>query len=206
MKKQLLLSVAAMAIATSSDRVLAQEGQADLQDNGTIVLEGIVIEGEKIPREFVDTFSSVGVVTAEDIETYKVDDLRDSFNLEANVRWNEGDRGNSGIVIRGLNSDGLTGTNNSPLTSVIIDGATQSKEAAKRGTRGTWDVKQIEIFRGPQSTLQGRNSLAGAIIIETNDPTYNWEVGGQGTLGDYERKDGAFFVSGPISTINSHFA
>lgn len=170
----------------------------DTSEEGAIDFGALVIEGEKVPREFIDTFSSVGVATSEDIENFKIDDIRDAFNLQSNVRWNEGNRGNAGITIRGINSDGLTGTNNAPVTSVIIDGATQSVEGAKRGSRGIWDVKQIEVFKGPQSTLQGRNALAGAVVIETNDPSYEWEAKVQGTLGQDERKDGAFVLSGPL--------
>ncbi len=77
----------------------------------------------------------MGVTTGADIETYKVDDLRDVFNLQANVRAFQGNRGEAGFVIRGINSEGLTQpTNQAPVTSVIIDGA-------PGGTTSTWPIK-----------------------------------------------------------------
>lgn len=165
----------------------------------SIVLEDIVVTGQKFDRDFKNTFSSVGVVTGEEIQDLRVNDLKDSFRLLANVRSFEANRGNNGFVIRGINSDGVTQpTNNAPVTSLIIDGATQSVESTRRGARGVWDLQQVEVFRGPQSTLQGRGALAGAVLLKTNDPTFFWEGRLFGALGQDDRRDGAFVVSGPL--------
>jgi iron complex outermembrane receptor protein len=178
------------------------EGTASLrvaQEGGVTELEGIVVTGEKIDRPYLDTFTSVGVATNEDIKNYHLDDLGDTFNQMANVRSFSSNRGNNGFQIRGVNADGVTQpANSAPLISVIIDGATQNVEGTKRGARGTWDVKQVEVLRGPQSTLYGRTALAGAVVIETNDPTYTPEMEAKGVIGDQERRDGAFMISGPI--------
>ncbi len=175
---------------------IAQASQAFAQE---IVLEGIVITGEKVDRPYVETTTSVGVATAEDIETYSIDNVYDSFNRMANVRlFNP--TGNSSFQIRGLNVDGVNGeiANAVPLASVIIDGATQNKEGLRRGIRGTWDLKQIEVLRGPQSGLYGRTALAGAVVIETNDPTYEWEAGFRAAAANHSHKSGGIMLSGPI--------
>jgi len=166
---------------------------------GALMLDPISVTGEKVERPYAETYASVGVATEEDIETYNIDDLHDSFNLMANVRHFPSGQGNNGFQIRGLNADGITQpANSAPLTSVIIDGATQSTEGLKRGSRGTWDVSQVEVLRGPQSTTRGRNALAGAVIIETNDPTYEYEAAGNAVVGTLDRREGALMVSGPI--------
>ncbi len=184
---------ASLALSTAIPRhAVAQEG-------GAIELEGIVVTGEKIDRDYLDTFTSVGIATNEDIRNYQLDELSDTFNQMANVRLFSSDRGNSGFQIRGVNADGVAAaTNSQPLISVIVDGATQSVEGLKRGTRGTWDVKQVEVLRGPQSNLYGRSALAGAVVVETNDPSFTPEAEVKGVLADQERRDGAFMVSGPI--------
>lgn len=162
-------------------------------------LGNIIVEGTKADLTLKDTPGSVAVITSETLDELGIQDLDQAFGLIGNVRKFEANRGENGFVIRGLNSEGVTESfNNAPLTSVIIDGAIQSREATRRGARGLWDVEQVEIHRGPQSTLQGRGALAGAVIIKTKDPTFVWEGAARGTIGEFGRRDGAFALSGPI--------
>lgn len=164
-----------------------------------INLAPIVVSGEKVRRRYKDTMTSVGIATGEDIEDYKLDELSDVYDTMANVRYFKSGNGNNGMQIRGVNADGISAPENSSTQiSVIVDGVTQSSEALRRGSRGVWDVDQVEVLRGPQSSLQGRNAMSGAIVVETNDPTYFYEGAARGTVGNQERRDGAVMLSGPI--------
>jgi iron complex outermembrane recepter protein len=174
-----------------------------LDGSGSTELPGIVVEGEKVVRTLRDTTTSIGVVTGQQIEDERIEDLQGALNSQANVLATEGSGGNGGFTIRGLNSEGLTNNQNpsaAPLVSVVIDGATQNPEATRRGARALWDVEQVEILRGPQSALQARNSLAGSVFIKTKDPTYKWETIIEGTAGNHDLKSGGFVVNAPIVT------
>lgn len=170
-----------------------------------IVLDPIVVSGEKIDRPYLETTTSVGVVTARDLDDYSVPDVLESFNRLANVRLLDADGGNDTFSIRGLNGDGVSEIGNIvPLVSVIIDGAVQNSEGTRRGARSSWDLKQIEVLRGPQSSLYGRAALAGALVIESNDPSYKFESAVKGDVYSFKGHGGAFMLNGPI--VKDQFA
>lgn len=161
----------------------------------------IVVTGEKVRRSSQRTYTSTGVITGQQVEDLGLRDLRDALKLQGNVYTAPSNNGNNGITIRGINSEGIgaPGANMRPLTTLTIDGAAQSFEGVRRGQRGSWDVEQIEVARGPQSTLQGRNSLAGAITVRTYDPTDYWEGAARVTAGERHLFGPAVMLSGPIT-------
>ena len=167
--------------------------------SGAVMLDPIVVEAEKVMRDYFRTYTSVGVVTSQEIANYNVQDLRQSFELLANVRAFPATRGNSGFVVRGVSSEGLTQpTRSAPIVAVVIDGAIQNGEATRRGARGVWDVEQIEVLRGPQSTLQGQHALGGAVLIKTKDPTYTPEAIVEAQGGTHDFRTASFAVNAPI--------
>ena len=170
------------------------------------VLEQKVVEGEKITRTLRDTTTSVGIVTGKEIEERQIRDLDKAIGETANAISSEDT--NAGFVIRGLNSEGQTGLQHIsavPLIGVLVDGVTQNPDAVRRGARGLWDVEQVEVLRGPQSTLQGRNALGGTVVVKTNDPTY--KLGGvvEGTIGTNDLYGAGFVLNAPIVAGQSAF-
>lgn len=191
----LALTAALLAASTVKAQTAGEEDEA----TPTLTADEILIRGGKIERTFLETPTSVGVVTSEQIEDFVILDTFDGFNMMANVRRLNTNGGNDSFQIRGLNADGIADIANSqPLVSLIIDGATQNSEGLRRGARSTWDLKQIEVLRGPQSGLYGRAALAGAVVLESNDPTYFFEGAGKLNFGTVNASGGAFMVSGPV--------
>lgn len=174
------------------------QAQDAARTSGGLALEEIVIVGEKIDRSLQDTATSVGVVTAELLEDQQITRLFDAISLVGNVT--PPSRSNEGFSIRGVNSEGITGpAGGLPVSTIYVDGAPQSFQGARRGAMGAWDVAQVEVFRGPQSTNQGRNALAGAIYVTTNDPTFEWEAGGRVLYGEDDTQQWSGVLSGPIA-------
>jgi outer membrane receptor protein involved in Fe transport len=182
-------TASAAAFAAMSAPALAQSAA----DAGGA--DEIIVTGEKTPRSLEDTQASVGVVTAQDIVRKDLQSFRDAFRLIGNVL--DADFLDAGFIIRGVNSEGLT-PGGAPLATVYIDGAAQTVQGTRRGTRGLWDVGQVEVYRGPQSTLSGRASLAGAIYISTRDPQYDWDLRARATIAELETWEGAVAFGGPI--------
>lgn len=105
-------------------------------------------------------------------------------------------------TIRGLDGNGVatggggavTGAN--PRMSNYVDGVARTYGATPDGQGSFWDIAQIEIYRGSQSTLLGQNALAGAMVQTTRDPVFRDEYAVQ--LGAHDKRttiNGAFMVN-----------
>ncbi|MBO6563134.1 MAG: TonB-dependent receptor [Pseudomonadales bacterium] len=139
--------------------------------------EEVVVFGQKIERTLQDTKESVEVFTSEMLEERNLYNLSDVYLLTPGV---SGDQ--FGFRIRGVrNSDGAALPNRADLASVVLDGVNATGWVKSSGAGQLWDVGQVEVYRGPQSTNLGRNALAGAIVVNTHDPVY--ENGGSIRLG-----------------------
>jgi outer membrane receptor protein involved in Fe transport len=172
-----------------------QADEPNTPADNAATLENIVVYGSRTSSTLRDTLSSVGVVTQQEINDLNLRSFREAFRTLGNVM--DGDWADAGFIIRGVNSEGLT-PGGAPLASLYLDGAQQTVVGTRRGARGLWDVKQIEVYRGPQSTMSGRASLAGAIYIKTEDPQFDWDAKVRTAAGSDDLKNGAIAFGGPI--------
>ncbi|MEM9179729.1 MAG: TonB-dependent receptor [Pseudomonadota bacterium] len=169
MFKRNLFAAAGAAALVSTQTAVAQLDSADQDQEAR--QDTIIVTGQKIARSLQDTPESVAVVTSIDIENQNINDLSDAIARTANLSAFADDRGFS---IRGIDSENVSGAGLSDLATIYVDGAPLSRDATRGGPLNIWDVEQVEFLRGPQSTLQGRNALAGAIIVNTTNPSYEW--------------------------------
>lgn len=152
--------------------------------------------GAKDTNSLNNSSASVGIVTAEDIAKGQIRSFREAFRQLANV--NDNAYADSGFVIRGLSSEGFVPAGQ-PISSLYIDGILQSRDATRRGAKGLWDVEQVEVYRGPQSTLSGRAAMGGAIYIKSKDPVAQQQAEVSLTGGSRNLLNTALMVNTPIS-------
>ncbi|WP_336980815.1 TonB-dependent receptor [Altererythrobacter fulvus] len=105
---------------------------------------------------------------------------------------------NTSVNIRGIGVPfGLTNDGFEQGVGIYVDDVYYSRPAS--AVFDFLDVAQVEVLRGPQGTLYGKNTTAGAINIRTNQPTFDFEGNAEVTLGDLNLKQAKVAVSGPLS-------
>lgn len=163
--KHFRLSAIALCLSAALP-LMAQQSPDGAADEATI--EKITVRGEKTSRSLQETTSSVAVTTALRIEQENLSSLYDILDRTANVSQMYGNRG---FTIRGIANE--AGAPN-PLATIYLDGASLPSQISDSGPTDLWDIAQVEVLRGPQSTIQGENALAGAVILRTEDPSMDW--------------------------------
>jgi iron complex outermembrane receptor protein len=106
---------------------------------------------------------------------------------------------NDGIMlpyVRGVGSD-IIATGSQPSVAVYIDGVYQAERVQTLVDLA--DVEQIELLKGPQGTLYGRNATGGAINITTRAPTESLRSDVRIGVGNLEHRDASLFIAGPFS-------
>ena len=173
---------------------------ADSQDQPEDTPE-ILVTGERVARTLDETPSSVVVLTQATVDRSGADRLDQLLALVPNIQSGSGEEG---PAIRGQDSTGvlrnlfafLGGTR--PRTTVQIDGRAIGYFEYVNSTVPVWDLERVEVFRSPQTTTQGRNAIAGAIFIQTNDPAYDWQASVRALAADSATRQWSGWVSGPI--------
>ncbi|MEM7779979.1 MAG: TonB-dependent receptor [Pseudomonadota bacterium] len=180
-------SMAALA-AFASTNAMAQTAisEEDEQPN-------IIVTGQKTDQDIQEVTASVSVTTAEQIEREPITDLFDIVERIPNVTASFGEQG---FAIRGVDQRGVGG--NGATLIVFVDDSPLSNQTTFFGPTDSWDLGQVEVFRGPQSTNFGRNALAGAIYLRTRDPSYDWDLRMRGEIGDNGQRQIAIAGGGPI--------
>ncbi len=167
----LVRSAIAVLLCSSAAPLAAQEVQVAAAPPAEDASNDIVVMGEKANRTLQDTPASVAVTTAETIVEQNLIDVYDVLERTPNVAI--GANRNS-FTIRGIDAFNVSGAGDGALASVYVDGAVLPRAALNNGPLDLYDIAQVEVFRGPQSTVQGRNALAGAVIVRTTDPGFDW--------------------------------
>ena len=161
-------------------------------------IEEIVVTARKRSEALEDIPVSMNAFTEGDIESAGIDTPHDFIALTPNVTLVQTQNaGNSFINIRGISQ----ARNSEMSAAVLVDGVLMSNPA--QFNQQLFDIEQIEVLRGPQGALYGRNAIGGAITIMTRQPTEEFEgkieVGGDDGPGYHVRGS----ISGPVGNVES---
>ena len=192
-KSGLLLASALCA----SNAVLAQDADADVASRSSASSdEGIIVTARKFEERLVDVPLQISVFTDGQIEQQDIRDLTDIAQRTPGLEYENFPTSglSSAPVIRGM-SQTFT-TSRIQNTATFINGIYLQRQSMVNP--GLLEVQRVEVVKGPQSAVYGRNAFAGSINYVTKEPSMDWDVSARGTIGNHDRYDYQGTISGPI--------
>ncbi len=162
------------------------------QDNQPIQIEEIIVTAQKRPENIQDVPISISAFSGDFLDDSGVDTLQDLGAYTPNLTFSQSSQvANQRIIMRGVGSVGNNAIE--PSVAIFIDGVYYPRPSSVVGTLS--DIEAIEILRGPQGTLFGRNASMGALNIKTRRPSEELEGQIRGSFGNFD----AIRLSGNIS-------
>jgi iron complex outermembrane receptor protein len=191
MRRFLAIMAAAFGIIVIAEPVWAQTAP-------TPALEEIVVTARKRNENFQDVPVTMDVFTAQEIAAAGIESPRDFIAMVPNMTLVETQNiGNSFITIRGISQ----ARNSEPSVAVLVDGVLETNPY--EFTQGLYDIKQIEVLKGPQGALYGRDAIGGAIIIHTADPSDHFEASTRLGVGNGLAEKAGLNLSGPLDSAGT---
>jgi len=129
-------------------------------------LEEVTVTARKRTETYQDVPVAINVFTAKEIESAGIERPQDFITLTPNMTMVQTqNQGTSFITVRGISQ----ARNSEPSVAVLIDGVLMANPS--QFNQELYDIEHIEVLRGPQGALYGRNAIGGAVIINTKAPT-----------------------------------
>jgi len=197
------LSIGSALLLGLSTAAVAADQEQRYEGSGSALLEEVIVTARKREESAQDVPLSVTAYSADQLEALKIRDLQNLSVGMPNVAMDDIGtvRSTANFSIRGL------GINSSipsidPTVGVFIDGVYMGQNTGI--VLDMFDIKSIEVLRGPQGTLFGRNVTGGAVLINTKGPTEELEFSARVAIDGNPNGDGGLnkyamaSVSGPL--------
>ena len=180
------LTLAAAVLSTISAQSFAQQP-----------MEEVVVTATKRAESIQDVPMSASVVSGEVLERAEVRDLLDLQSVVPSLRVPQFQNSiQTNFVIRGF-GNGANNPGIEPSVAVFVDGVYLSRSQARISDLP--NIQQIEVLKGPQSTLYGKNASAGVISVTTKAPEFESRGSVEVGFGNYSQESVRAFYTGPLS-------
>ena len=179
----------------------AQQTPAQVSATGGNTLEEVIVTAQKREQNVQNVPIAISAFTTETLRAKGVTDIHSLSNLTPNVNLDasspfSGDTSVLSASIRGIGQDDFA-FNIDPGVGVYLDGVFLARTIG--ANQNLLDVDRVEILKGPQGTLFGRNTIGGAINIVTHEPGTEARFQAQATGGSFSRADVGFTADLPIT-------
>ncbi len=199
LSRTLLCGAAAIAMVAPGV-ALAQD--VDAADEDALLEEQaqgntILVTATKRETTLQEIPVAVSVTGGETLERDQIRDIRDLQTVVPSLSVGQRQSSaNTGFFIRGF-GNGANNAGIEPSVGVFIDGVYRSRTASSISDLP--NVQRIEVLRGPQSTLFGKNASAGVISVVTEEPQFDWGGNAELTYGNYDAVVARGYVTGPLA-------
>jgi iron complex outermembrane receptor protein len=180
----------ALLLAAKASPATAQEG-----DNaGGIGIEEITVTAQRKATDLQETAAAISAYSAEDLARQGIVTIEDLgiLNPSMDVSIYQGE---AQVYIRGIGTSGIVGGTDGS-SAIHQDGIYLSRAAA--AVPAFFDVERIEVVRGPQGTLYGRNATGGSLNVISRRPAEELSAEASALVGNYERYRLFAAISGPL--------
>ncbi|MET0239026.1 MAG: TonB-dependent receptor [Sphingobium sp.] len=191
-----LLPLAALvAFPAAAQTAATPDEQASEARSGA---NDIVVTARRRSEQVQDIPIAVSVLNSATIEQTGAYNINRLQQLQPTLQFYSSNPRNSSINIRGIGAPlGLTNDGIEQGVGLYVDQVYYNRVAG--ATLDFVDIEQVEVLRGPQGTLYGKNTTAGAINVTTKEPTFDFQGQAELSVGNYEFKQAKLSLSGPLS-------
>lgn len=159
-------------------------------------LERVTVRVRNKIETLQDVPLSISVVQGKELQRLQAVDLSSITKRAANVSWNQGNQRTSSVAIRSLGKVGQTEAQD-PSVGISVDGVSYAYNPLSSSFDFT-DVEAVEVTRGPQGTLQGKNASVGLINITTRRPSFTESGEWALSYGEQDTLRGRYASGGPV--------
>ncbi len=161
-------------------------------------IEEVVVTAQKKSEDIQSVPIAVSAFSGQDLAAHQIEGFKDLQFAIPSVSFTHGNFGPSNFTIRGIGSAAVSTSGDSGV-SINLNQVYLNSPPVTSATY--YDLEQVQVLRGPQSTLWGRNATGGAIDLETNKPNLDaFGANLEGTYGNFNDQEVRFMVNLPIVT------
>ena len=196
MRGSIFLGASIFALSVNMP-VWAQDAGTAPEVSTTNETNEIIVTASRREQTLQDTPIAVSVTSAATIEQAQIRDLIDLQSVVPSLRVNQNQNsGSTTFTIRGF-GNGANNPGIEPSVGVFIDGVYRSRSSAQ--ITDLPNIQRVEVLRGPQSTLFGKNASAGVISVITQKPQFDFGGSASFTYGNYNQIVAKADITGPIT-------
>jgi iron complex outermembrane receptor protein len=196
MPRTMLAATTAVYLLTTAGAACAQESapQGARADDGGTTLGEVVVTAQRRSENLQNVPISITALNASALKQKGIVTTEDLTQVVPGLLWGRSTNFNQ-PAIRGVGTRNAS-AGDEPNIATYLDGVYQPESLT--ALQELANVERIEVLKGPQGTLYGRNATGGAISIITADPTFTPKINVAGTLGGFNYRKLSGVVSGPI--------